>query len=126
MYGHWFVFCCGFWRTRCCASRAAPAARVVLISWSGGLAGFPVHRTLSRGRRTDQSSQQTRTPVGTYEKTSLNKKYVFGYYAHLIVACDTEHEAVLLDDGTPNPEVLPAPVPGVSPTSPANAPRTTA
>ncbi|MEU6777370.1 hypothetical protein [Streptomyces sp. NPDC046759] len=51
------------------------------------------------------------------KKTSLKKKYLFGYDAHLIVTRDAEHDAVLLDNGTPNPDVLPTLVLGVAPGS---------
>lgn len=56
------------------------------------------------------------------KKTSLKTKYLFGYDAHLIVTRDTAHDAVLLDDGTPNPEVLPALVLGVSLDKPGHRP----
>jgi hypothetical protein len=56
------------------------------------------------------------------KKTSLKKKYLFGYDAHLIVTRDAEHDAVLLDDGTPNPEVLPALVLGVALDKPGHRP----
>ncbi|WP_230885505.1 hypothetical protein [Streptomyces spinoverrucosus] len=56
------------------------------------------------------------------KKTSLRNKYLFGYDAHLIVTRDAEHEAVLLDDGTPNPEVLPALVLGVALDKPGHRP----
>ncbi|MFF4806224.1 hypothetical protein ACFY1U_49000 [Streptomyces sp. NPDC001351] len=49
-----------------------------------------------------------RHPCPNKKKTSLKKKYLYGYDAHRIVTRDTEHDAVLLDDGTPNPDVLPA------------------
>ncbi|MEU3522181.1 hypothetical protein ABZ770_44340 [Streptomyces sp. NPDC006654] len=56
------------------------------------------------------------------KKTSLKKKYLYGYDAHLIVTRDTEHDAVLLDDGTPNPEVLPVVVLGVALDKPGQRP----
>ncbi|MEV7346930.1 hypothetical protein [Streptomyces sp. NPDC093544] len=56
------------------------------------------------------------------KKTSLKKEYLYGYDAHLIVARDTEHDAVLLDDGTPNPDVLPALVLGVALDKPGQRP----
>ncbi|MGP4086956.1 hypothetical protein, partial [Streptomyces sp. KR55] len=56
------------------------------------------------------------------KKTSLKKKYLFGYDAHLIVTRDAEHDDVLLDDGTPNPDVLPALVLGVSLDKPSHRP----
>ncbi|MGP4089702.1 hypothetical protein, partial [Streptomyces sp. KR55] len=56
------------------------------------------------------------------KKTSLKKKYLYGYDAHLIVTRDAEHDAVLLDDGTPNPEVLPALVLGVCLDKPGHRP----
>lgn len=75
------------------------------------------------------------------KKTSLKKKYLFGYDAHLIVTRDAEHDAVLLDDGTPisgsvdtNPATLPVtaqtttpnPTSGSSPSEPwASSPSTT-
>ncbi|MFG2738734.1 hypothetical protein ACGFY0_01500 [Streptomyces chartreusis] len=55
-------------------------------------------------------------------KTSLKKKYLFGYDAHLIVTRDAEHDAVLLDDGTPNPSVLPALVLGLALDKPGQRP----
>jgi hypothetical protein len=55
-------------------------------------------------------------------KTSLKKKYLFGYDAHLIVTRDTEHDAVLIDDGTPNPDILPALVLGVALDKPGQRP----
>ncbi|MER5909837.1 hypothetical protein ABT124_04855 [Streptomyces sp. NPDC001982] len=62
-----------------------------------------------------------KTPVPK-KKTSLKKRYLFGYDAHLIVTRDAEHDAVLLDDGTPNPEVLPALVLGVALDKPGHRP----
>lgn len=56
------------------------------------------------------------------KKTSLKKKYLFGYDAHLSVTRDTEHDAVLLDDGITNPEVLQALVLGVSLDKPGHRP----
>ncbi|MFD3572546.1 hypothetical protein [Streptomyces sp. NPDC058644] len=56
------------------------------------------------------------------KKTSLKKKYLFGYDAHLIVTRDAEHDAVLLDNGSPNPEVLPALVLGVALDRPGHRP----
>ncbi|MFD8501291.1 hypothetical protein ACFV2L_00860 [Streptomyces sp. NPDC059687] len=55
-------------------------------------------------------------------KYSSRKKYLFGYDAHLIVTRDAEHDAVLLDDGTPNPEVLPALVLGAALDKPGHRP----
>ncbi|WP_329245394.1 hypothetical protein OIE43_21255 [Streptomyces pseudovenezuelae] len=55
-------------------------------------------------------------------KTSLKKKYLFGYDAHLIVTRDAEHDAVLLDDGTPNPDVLPVVVLGAALDKPGHRP----
>ncbi|WP_405881054.1 hypothetical protein OG762_22130 [Streptomyces sp. NBC_01136] len=56
------------------------------------------------------------------KKTSLKKKYLFGYDAHLIVTRDAEHDVVLLDDGTPNPDVLPVLVLGVALDKPGQRP----
>ncbi|MFF4208827.1 hypothetical protein ACFYZE_05490 [Streptomyces sp. NPDC001796] len=56
------------------------------------------------------------------KKTSLRKKYLFGYDAHLIVTRDAEHDAVLLADGTPSPDVLPSLVLGVSLDKPGHRP----
>jgi hypothetical protein len=56
------------------------------------------------------------------KKTSLKKKYLFGYDAHLIVTRDAEHDVVLLDDGTPNPDVLPVLVLGVALDKPGHRP----
>jgi len=64
---------------------------------------------------------KAKAPQGT-KKTSLRKKYLFGYDAHLIVTRDADHDAVLLDDGTPNPEVLPALVLGVCLDKPGHRP----
>ncbi|MFE1287801.1 hypothetical protein [Streptomyces sp. NPDC058751] len=56
------------------------------------------------------------------KKTSLKKKYLFGYDAHLVVTRDAEHDAVLLDDGTPNPDVLPVVVLGMALDKPGQRP----
>ncbi|WP_406171497.1 hypothetical protein [Streptomyces sp. NBC_00996] len=57
------------------------------------------------------------------KKASLKKKYLFGYDAHLIVTRDAEHDdVVLLDDGTPNPDVLPVLVLGVALDKPGHRP----
>ncbi|MGW9032918.1 hypothetical protein ACWGQ5_55205 [Streptomyces sp. NPDC055722] len=56
------------------------------------------------------------------KKTSLKKKYLYGYDVHLIVTRDAEHEGVLLDDGTPSPEILPALVLGVALDKPGHRP----
>ncbi|MFF0012785.1 hypothetical protein [Streptomyces sp. NPDC005374] len=58
---------------------------------------------------------KAKTPLG-------KKKYLYGYDAHLIVTRDTEHDAVLLDDGTPNPDVLPVVVLGVTLDKPGQRP----
>ncbi|MFE1308299.1 hypothetical protein [Streptomyces sp. NPDC058755] len=63
----------------------------------------------------------TKTPTRE-KKPSLKKKYLFGYDAHLIVPRDAEHDAVLLDDGTPNPDVLPALVLGAALDKPGHRP----
>ncbi|MFH8564612.1 hypothetical protein [Streptomyces sp. NPDC017988] len=58
------------------------------------------------------------------KKTSLKKKakYLFGYDAALVVTRDAQHDQVLLDDNTPNPNVLPAVVLGVSLDKPGHRP----
>ncbi|MEU0407934.1 hypothetical protein ABZ307_08910 [Streptomyces griseorubiginosus] len=56
------------------------------------------------------------------KKTSLKKKYLFGYDTHLIVARDAEHDTALLANGTPNPKVLPALVLGVALDKPGHRP----
>ncbi|WP_406731496.1 hypothetical protein [Streptomyces sp. NBC_01794] len=50
------------------------------------------------------------------KKASLKKKakYLFGYDAALAVTRDARYDEILLDDNTPNPDVLPALVLGVS------------
>ncbi|MEV7393825.1 hypothetical protein [Streptomyces sp. NPDC091215] len=60
--------------------------------------------------------------AGDKKKTSLRKKYLFGFDAHLIVTRDAEHDAVLLDNGTPNPDVLPALVLGIALDKPGQRP----
>ncbi|MFF4571195.1 hypothetical protein [Streptomyces sp. NPDC001410] len=64
---------------------------------------------------------RSKTPLRE-KKPSLKKKYLFGYDAHLIVTRDAEHDAVLLDDGTPNPDVLPALVLGAALDKPGHRP----
>ncbi|WP_051899884.1 hypothetical protein [Streptomyces aureus] len=64
---------------------------------------------------------RVKTALGR-KRTSLKKKYLFGYDAHLIVTRDAEHDAVLLDDGTPNPEVLPVVVLGMALDKPGQRP----
>lgn len=57
-------------------------------------------------------------------KPSLKKKakYLFGYDAALAVTRDARHDDVLLADNTPNPDVLPALVLGVSLDKPGHRP----
>ncbi|MER5665444.1 hypothetical protein [Streptomyces mirabilis] len=64
---------------------------------------------------------EAETPPGK-RKTLLKTKYLFGYDAHLIVTRDAEHDVVLLDDGTPNPEVLPTLFLGVALDKPGQCP----
>lgn len=55
-------------------------------------------------------------------KPSLRKRYLFGYEAHLAVIRDTQHVNPLLDDGTPDPAVLPALVLGLRLDKPGREP----
>ncbi|MFJ8550873.1 hypothetical protein [Streptomyces sp. NPDC093676] len=64
---------------------------------------------------------KAKTPKNN-KKYSNRKKYLFGYDAHLIVTRDAEHDAVLLEDGTPNPEVLPVLVLGAALDKPGHRP----
>ncbi|MER5466823.1 hypothetical protein ABT010_40680, partial [Streptomyces sp. NPDC002668] len=61
---------------------------------------------------------------GGSRRRSLKKraKYLFGYDAAIAVTRDAHHDQVLLDDNTPNPEVLPALVLGVSLDKPGHRP----
>ncbi|NUQ97374.1 MAG: hypothetical protein HOY79_12770 [Streptomyces sp.] len=122
-----------------------------LAEVSLGIDATPI-RTFSRGRRANGPELATDPDAGWYvregdhrdpdvpvsdsmrpppppakrgkAKTSLvkKKKYLFGYDTHLIVTRDTEHDAVLLDDGTPNPDILPVVVLGVALDKPGQRP----
>ncbi|MFE2541856.1 hypothetical protein [Actinacidiphila glaucinigra] len=65
--------------------------------------------------------KQTPT-TGQAAKPSLAKRYLFGFDAHLAVTRDTQHLKPLLDDGTPDPDVLPALVLGLCLDKPGERP----
>ncbi|WP_406838026.1 hypothetical protein ACICHK_20460 [Streptomyces sp. AHU1] len=72
--------------------------------------------------KANTSPGRKKTSLKKEKKTPLKKKYLFGYDAHLVVTRDAEHDAVLLDDGTPNPEVLPVVVLGMALDKPGQRP----
>ncbi|MEW2518632.1 hypothetical protein [Actinacidiphila alni] len=72
-------------------------------------------------KKTTGSSKQ----AASQGKTSLKKKrakYLFGYDAALAVTRDARHDTALLDDNTPNPDVLPALVIGMALDKPGRRP----
>lgn len=81
----------------------------------------PVAETMraSSDRQKKRNTKQRRK-----EKTSLKKKakYLFGYDAAFAVTRDARHDDVLLDDNTPDPDVLPALVLGVALDKPGQRP----
>lgn len=75
-------------------------------------------------RPSDKRKKNQRTKQDRRKKASLKKraKYLFGYDAALAVTRDARYDEVLLDDNTPNPDVLPALVLGVSLDKPGQRP----
>jgi hypothetical protein len=74
--------------------------------------------------RPPQKRRKSQPAKGTKKRPSLKKKakYLFGYDAAFAVTRDSRYDEVLLDDGTPNPEVLPALVLGVALDKPGHRP----
>ncbi|MGW3243323.1 hypothetical protein [Streptomyces sp. NPDC001070] len=68
-----------------------------------------------RGRKQTSTTSQAAKP-------SLSKRHLFGFDAHLAVTRDTQHFKPLLDDGTPDPDVLPALVLGLCLDKPGERP----
>jgi hypothetical protein len=75
--------------------------------------------------RPQRKASRRRAPArGKRGKTSLKKKakYRFGYEATFAVIRDSHQDELLLDDGSPNPDVLPALVLGVALDKPGHRP----
>jgi hypothetical protein len=69
-----------------------------------------------------QPAKATKNEPTGKKKRKKRPKYLFGYDATLAVTRDSRYDQVLLDDGTPNPDVLPALVLGMSLDKPGHRP----
>ncbi|MFF8843443.1 hypothetical protein ACF08N_12035 [Streptomyces sp. NPDC015127] len=72
--------------------------------------------------RAKSDKQAKRSTKGKRQSLKKRAKYLFGFDAALAVTRDARHDQVLLNDNTPNPEVLPALVLGVSLDKPGHRP----